>query len=292
MIKQFFAISSLLVFALGMGSAQAQRNISWAGCGITKKAFMKELAIAYEKKTGIKITIHGSGATLGIRGVNKGKLDIGGSCRYTIQNKEEQNVMMKPVAWDALAVIINPGNSVDGITIEQIRGIYTGKIRNWKSLGGSNKPINLYIRKGKTSGVGWTIRNLVFDNKNMNFTASKSFKSSGPLERGVETNPYAIGITGISSARKRNVKILKLQGKEPSFENIQSGAYLLYRPLYLVLATSESRKEVLGFVKFTHSLQGREILRRNGTVPYLDALHLVLKQVDQHRLSRDYMSSN
>lgn len=289
----FKTVSVLLLIFIGLAPVYAERNINWAGCGITKKAFMKELATAYQKKNGIKINIAGGGATVGIRGVARGKLDIGGSCRYTLDEPIERNVLMKPVAWDALVAIVNPNNAFDNITIDQIRGIYTGRIRDWSKLGRKNGgAIDVYVRKGKISGVGSTIRTLVFDKKDLDFFFTEQFKSSGPLERQIEKNPNAIGITGISSARKRNVKILKLEGKEPTFENIQSGEYLLYRPLYLVLSVNESRKEVMHFIKFIHSGQGRAILRRNGTVPYLDALHLVLKQVDQHRIARDYMSSN
>lgn len=287
------ALSFLLLIFIGLAPAYAERNISWAGCGITKKAFMKELSAAYQKKTGIKISITGGGATVGIRDVAKGKIDIGGSCRYIIDEAIERNVVMKPVAWDALVAIVNPNNAFENITIDQIRGIYTGRIRDWNVLGREKGgAIDVYVRKGKISGVGQTIRTLVFDKVNMSFYSTQQFKSSGPLERSIEKNPNAIAITGISSARKRNVKILKLEGKEPTFDNIQSGSYLLYRPLYLVLSLNESRKEVMHFIKFTHSGQGRAILRRNGTVPYLDALHLVLKQVDQHRLARDYIGSN
>jgi len=84
------------------------------------------------------------------------------------------------------------------------------------------------------------------------------------------------------SARKRKVKNLQLDGKEPSYDNIRAGEYGLYRPLYLALnKRGKNAKEVDKFIKFAHSAEGRKIIRNNGTVPYLDALKLVLKQVEQ-----------
>jgi len=260
-----------------------QKVLKWVGCGISKKAFMKELAAGYEKKTGIKVELAGGGATRGIRDAGSNKADIGGSCRFKIDgHKIERDAYFEPVAWDALVVITHPDNPVKNITLDQIRGVYLGKITNWSQLGGKNAPIRLFARKGKISGVGRAIRKLVFANYDQEFAASDVVKSSGPLEKGVEKDINAMGITGISSARKRNVKNLALEGRKPSYDNIRKGEYGLYRPLYLVMSQkSRSKKEVNDFVKFAHSIKGRKIIKANGTVPYLEALQLVMRQVDQ-----------
>lgn len=261
----------------------ASKTLKWVGCGISKKAYMHELAAGYEKKTGIKIEIKGGGATKGIREVAKNNADLGGACRYKIPGSvKEARAILEPVAWDALAVIVHKESAVNDITLDQIRGLYLGKITNWKQLGGHDAPIRLIARKGKISGVGRAIRKLVFANFDQKFTATEFVKSSGPLEKAIEKDINAIGITGISSARKRNVKNLKLDGKEPSFENIRSGQYMLYRPLYLVISPEGKKKKAIAdFLSYAHSPEGKEIIRKSGTVPYLDALRLVMKQVEQ-----------
>lgn len=267
------------------GYAAADEDLVWAGCGITKKAFMAELAKAYEKKTGIKVNLQGGGATRGIRNAVNGSIDIGGACRPIIDaHAEERNAYQVPVAWDALAVIVHPQNPVETINLRQLQDIYTGKIRNWQELGGWNRPIELYVRRGKFSGVGRTLRELVFANYSQTFPgASHIVRSSGPLEKGIETNPLGIGTTGISSAQRRNVKLLKLNGKEPSYENIKNGSYVLYRPLYLVTKGKQSAsKKVKEFISFALSREGREIIRNAGTVPYSDAMGLVMKQIEQY----------
>lgn len=265
------------------------KTYRWVGCGITKKAFMKELAAAYEARTGVRIEIEGGGATRGIREVAAGKADMGGSCRSKITgHPQELGAELRPVSWDALVVIVLPDNPVSDITLDQIRGLYLGKIRNWKELGGNDAPIRLYVRRGKISGVGRAIRKLVFADYDIEFKAYKVVKSSGPLEKAVEKDVNAVGITGISSARKRKVKILKLEGKEPTFENIRKGEYLLYRPLYLVLNPNHPNyAELEKFVKFAHSSAGRRVIRENGTVPYLEALRLVMKEVEQEKRARE-----
>jgi len=277
-----FAVLSVVISPSPV--AKTGSAILWGGCGITKKAFMAELAKAYTKKTGIKVNLKGGGATKGIRNAMAGSIDIGGACRPIIENHpEEREAYQVPVAWDALAVIVHPSNPVKSITSAQLKDIYLGKIKNWSELGGVNQPIELYVRRGKFSGVGRTLRELVFANYDQEFPGAKFVeKSSGPVEKGVEKNAIGIGTTGISSAKRRKVKILQLNGKDPNYENIKSGDYVLYRPLYLVTKGQISAdKKVRDFITFALSREGREIIRKAGTVPYSDAMGLVMKQIEQ-----------
>jgi phosphate transport system substrate-binding protein len=286
-IIHFLIVSISLSFLTGNVVAAPQQDTSllWGGCGITKKAFMAELAQAYEKKTGIKVNLQGGGATKGIRNAVKGAIDIGGACRPIIEgHAKERNAYQVPVAWDALVVIVHPDNPVKTISVRQLQDIYLGRINNWKQLGGWNKPIELYIRRGKISGVGRTLRELVFANFNQDFPGAKHVvRSSGPLEKGIQKNLYGIGTTGISSAKRRKVKILQLNGKDPSYENIKSGDYVLYRPLYLVTkGRGSADKKVKDFITFALSRQGREVIKNAGSVPYSDAMGLVMKQIEQY----------
>jgi len=283
-MKSFITLLSIgLLLNMGQAIAAEPVTLKWVGCGISKKAFMKELAAGYQQKTGVVIDIQGGGATRGIRSTAANDSDMGGTCRYKIgSSPKESRAILEPVAWDALVVIAHPDNPVQNITFDQIRGLYLGKITNWKQLGGNDAPIRLMARKGKISGVGRALRKLVFANYNQEFQATEFVKSSGPLEKAVVKDVNAIGVTGISSARKRNVKNLKLDGKEPSYENIRKGEYGLYRPLYLAMnSQGKQYAEVKKFIKYAHSREGRNIIRNNGTVPYLEALKLVLTQVKQ-----------
>lgn len=262
-------------------SADAQQSdLTWVGCGITKKAFMSELAQAYEEKHNVSIELKGGGATKGIREISSKQADIGGSCRPKLRGTlEEASARMSPVAWDALVIITHPDNPITDISIDELRAVYDGLITNWNQLGGANEPIHLLTRKSKISGVGLTLRQLVFSDLERNFASYQEFPSTGPLEQALEKDPLGLAVTGISSARKRNVKMLNLEGKEPSFENIRTGAYLLYRPLYITYnITNPNYLEVKKFVDFAHSSEGREIIRAQKVVPYLDALALIHKQ--------------
>ena len=281
----FYFIASLFTILSASVStvhaANEQNNvIYWAGCGITKKAFMAELATAYEAKSNIKVVLEGGGATRGIRDTVNLRIDLGGTCRMSLPETDhsELHASLHPVAWDALAIITHKDNPIDNYSAEQIKALYTGKITNWKQLGGPNASVHLYVREGNISGVGYAIRQYLFQDGSMQFKTDYVVKSSGPLEKAIEKDRYGIGITGISSASKRDVKIASLDGKVPSYENVRNGNYGLYRPLYLVTGPSPTKK-VQDFINFATSSEGEQIIRDNGTVPYSDGLALMRKMV-------------
>jgi len=295
------SLKPYLVSVLGISlllsstTAFSAESLHWSGCGISKKAFMKEMAKAYTKKTGVQVKLSGGGATKGIRNAANGSIDIGGACRISIyKNKLERNAYQIPVAWDALVVFVNKKNPVSNVTFQQLRKIYLGEITNWKQLGGNDAKIELFTRRGKLSGVGRTLRELVFANYEQEFKSTYVVKSSGPVEKGVLNNENGIGVTGISSAKKRDLKLLKLDGKAPSYDNIKSGSYALYRPLYLVINRKNKKPLVKDFITYAVSKEGQDIIRAQGTVPYKDALHLVMKQLDQYdrASSRGLYSTN
>ena len=100
-----------LAFLSGQSLASVE-PLNWAGCGITKKAFMAELAEAFEAREGIKISIEGGGAARGIRDTARGKVTMGGSCRMSLPHTDHSELFvdLHPVAWDALAVIMHKSN--------------------------------------------------------------------------------------------------------------------------------------------------------------------------------------
>ena len=280
---------------LNTSFAQEEPDIlNWVGCGISKKSYMTRLAKAYTQSKKVEINLQGGGATRGIREVAKQSADFGGSCRFHLpENSLESTTRFEPVAWDALAIITHPDNPVSNLSLSQVKQVFNGDIVNWQELGGDNRPIKLFTRKGKISGVGYSIRSIIFSDINKEFPSAQTFKSSGPLEKAVENDIDAIAITGISSARLRNVKILSLNQKLPTYTAIRSGHYALYRPLYITYNPDSPRlKDIKDFIKFAHSRKGRKIMIKNGVVPYLDALRLVIIQSNESLHSQKTSDQN
>jgi phosphate transport system substrate-binding protein len=234
--------------------------------GIVKKAFMGELGKEFTKKYGIDVEIEGGGATLGIRSVASGKSDMGGTCRHTMDVPEEKGVKLHHVAWDALVVIVNKDNPVDTISMEQLKAVIEGRIKDWGEIGGpAGTPVEFYARESKQSGVGMMAREIIFKDPKKEFAATQFFNSTGPLEKAISKGKWSIGLTGISSARKADVKMLKLNGIDMEKINIASGKYLLYRPLYIV-TTDKPGKTVMRFVEFAKSREGQAIISQQGAV--------------------------
>ncbi|SCY41423.1 phosphate ABC transporter substrate-binding protein [Thiohalorhabdus denitrificans] len=250
-----------------MASPASAATLQWGGCGITKKAFMSALAERFEAKTGTEIEIQGGGATFGVRGVKEGEIDLGGSCRPAVAGDEREDVQMVQVAWDALVAIVHPSNPVDEISSEELQQVFRGEITNWKELGGPDKFIIVGYRSPPLSGVGYAFRELGFRKTtgSGDFTQGLARQSSGPLETAVEKLPDAMAVTGVSSAKKREVKLLALDGVKPTPENIASAEYPLYRPLYLTVS-KDPKPVVQRFVDFALSAEGQRIIADEGTV--------------------------
>lgn len=249
--------------------ARAAETLKFAGCGIIRKAFMDDLARAFTRQHGIEVDVKGGGATLGIREAAAGNIHVGGGCRPELPFPEEKNIVRHHVAWDAVVAIVHPDNPVDSISFEQLQDIITGKLTDWGSVGGpTGIPIVFYARDGKISGVGHMSRMLLFFDPEQTFEAKKRFKSSGPLEKAIESNSglWAIGLSGVSSAKRRKVKILRIDGVYPSKPNILSGEYpALYRPLYL-FTSNPPQSLAKQFIDFAVSPEGQKVISDAGTV--------------------------
>lgn len=274
-------VSSVIASMTAVGSPAV--GLRWTGCDVSLASFMEAVAAAYEQKTGTKVHLTEGGATRGIVEVAAGRADVGGTCRHTLPKDEERGVKLVPVAWDALVLITHRSNPVGNLTLSQVRDIFTGRISNWKEVGGPDRAIQVLAREGKVSGVGRMARVLVFHNPDQDFTpTARLFKSSGPLEEAVEKEPWAIAFSGISSVRKRAVKILSLEGRDASYENVASGKYLLYRPLYLVMR-EDTASEVTRFIDFVLSQEGQRLIKLQGTVPLKEGSHLWARYSEQMR---------
>ena len=143
-------LSTLLIGATVINAQGAE--IKTFGCGITKSAFLTKLNNAYAKKNNIDVVIPGrGGAGKSIKLVSEQKVVAGSGCRPPLLKVGEKDITATRVAWGAIAFIVNKKNKVSNISTQEAKDILTGKITNWKSVGGDNKIIEVYVRKGKNS---------------------------------------------------------------------------------------------------------------------------------------------
>jgi len=238
------------------------------GCGVTKIAFLTKLNAAYAKKTNQEMIATGrGGCPRSIQLIGAKKVSIASGCRPPIGLKGEEDVQAHQVAWGALVAIVNINNPVSNITLQQFKDIVKGKITNWKELDGKDEPIQLYARYGKTSGVGYSIRMALFNDKDATFTKNAKRKgSSGPVRRAVTKgiNVFAVDDFATSNKNKR-IKMLSINGIKPTKQTIQSGEYFFYKPLYLY-SHGAPHGENKRFLEFTLSKEGQKIISDNGVV--------------------------
>lgn len=276
-----------------------RKTITWTGCGISKKGFMKELADEYGKDHRITFALSGGGATKGIRDVVKGDAHMGGMCRLPLPSEsmmvkaekgveKELDSILIPMGWDALVVIVHKDNPINDISTQELKNILLGKITDWSQLKdsqGKKGKFNLYIRPGRISGVGRTLRQTLFNDNKQKFTKlAKIKKSSGVIEKKIVEDTNGIAVSGFSSANKRKgLKLLSLNGYGSSMENVSSGKYPVYRLLLLTLM-KESLKDpdILDFTQFAKSQKAASIIKKAGTLPLAEGLNLYPKLKDSY----------
>ena len=228
-----------------------------------------------KKNKSASIMVTGGGSGVGIAALENGTTDIAQSSR-SLKMDEKLNLKDKGkafkeviIAYDALAVIVHPSNKVAQLTREQLESIYTGKITNWKQVGGADMKIVVYSRE-TSSGTYEFFKEHVMSNKNFAGSALL-MPATGAIVQSVSQTKGAIGYVGLAYLEK-SVKPLKVsydQGKTfvaPSVKAAKNKTYPISRPLYYYYLTSVE-KTVIPFVKFVLSSAGQQLVLKTGYVP-------------------------
>ena len=161
-----------------------------------------------------------------------------------------------PIGSDAFVFIVNAGNPVDNITIDQIRGIYSGKITNWKELGGRNIPIAA-MRRNKNSGSQTALEKIMGD---IPIKPDYTALFGSPI--GFSFRYYVTGMLG-----EGGVKILTINGIAPTPETIADGSYPVAGNLYAIYRKGETNENVKKAIDFMLSPEGQKIVEQSGYIP-------------------------
>lgn len=205
------------------------------GCGVVHHAFLAELAAIYRERSDLEVSVEPHGESDAIARVLRGDADVAGACRHRLPNPSEAQLLFHPIAWDALVVAVHPMNHAEDISTTDLARALTGRLTNWYDLSGRHTPLHVLTRDDAQSGVERMTRELLFADPDLEFTGStRSFASGDALERALAADLDAIAVTGVSSARKRALKLLAVDGIRPTQAELRAGRYRLARPLYLV----------------------------------------------------------
>ena len=217
-----------------------------------------------EANSGVNFTYNPTGSGSGITAVSEGRCDIGLSSRALNDEEKEQGLVETTLALDGIAIIVNPANGLDDLTIEQIADIFTGKITNWKDLGGDDAEIVLIGREAG-SGTRDGFESITGTEEACQYR--QEFTSTGDVITTVAGNPNAIGYASLASVGDE-VKAVSVGGVAPTEDTIKDGSYVVQRPFVLVTKEgTELSPAVQKFFDFATSSDANEMISAAGAVP-------------------------
>ena len=267
-MKKIICIALAAVMALSLAACGGNNGLS--GKVATDGSTSMEKVIGALKETfegenaGVEVTYNPTGSGSGIKAVQEGRCDIGLSSRALKAEEEEQGLVGTVLAYDGIAVIVNPENTVEDLTVEQIAAIYKGEITNWSEVGGMDAEIVLVGREAG-SGTRSGFEEIVGVEDLCQYR--QELTSTGDVITAVSQNPGAIGYASLASV-KDTVKAIKVGGVAPSEETVKDETYAIQRPFVLVTKKGTALTETAqAFFDFITSEAAREVITAAGVVP-------------------------
>ena len=267
-MKKIICIALAAVMALSLAACGGNNGLS--GKVATDGSTSMEKVIGALKETfeaenaGVEVTYNPTGSGSGIKAVQEGRCDIGLSSRALKAEEKEQGLVATTLAYDGIAVIVNPENTVEDLTVEQIAAIYKGEITNWSEVGGIDTEIVLIGREAG-SGTRSGFEEIVGVEDLCQYR--QELTSTGDVITAVSQNPGAIGYASLASV-KDTVKAIKVGGIAPSDETVKDETYAIQRPFVLVTKEGTALTETAqAFFDFITSEAAREVITAAGVVP-------------------------
>lgn len=263
-MKKFVAAVLAMVMAVGLFAGCSKEKASVSTDGSTSmESVIGALGEAFKSKTGTEVAYNPTGSSAGIQAVSEGRCDIGLASRNLKAEEEASGLVGTVVALDGIAIVVNPQNPVNDLTLAQIADLYTGKITNWKDVGGNDAPVVLIGREA-ASGTRDGFESITKTEGTCKY--AQELTSTGDVLAAVAGNANAIGYASLSAV-KETVKAVSVDGVTPSEETVQNGSYTVQRNFVLVTkkdtALSASAQE---FFDFATSAEADSYIRAAGAV--------------------------
>jgi len=269
MKKIYFA---MLALVLVMGST------SWVWAGnlrtdgsTTVLPIAQKAAEAYMKEhPDVTISVSGGGSGNGIKAIIDGTTDIANSSRF-IKNEEVKQAVEKgsypvpfAVAYDCIVPVVHPSNTVNNLTMDQLKAIYKGEIDNWKAVGGPDLKI-VVISRDTSSGTYEVWEEKVMKKERVS-PAALLQASSGAVAQAIASNKFAIGYLGIGYLNDK-VKAVTVNNIAGTAETTLNGTFPISRPLFMFTRGWPSG-DALNFINFVLNPQkGQKLVKEAGFVP-------------------------
>jgi len=253
---------------MGCGTGGSEKNLS-GNLSLAGSTSMEKLCEAMSESfmadnPGVTVTVEYTGSGAGIESLIAKSVDIGNASRGLKDDEKAGGCVENIVAIDGIAVITDKNNSVSDITSENLAKVYTGEIMNWSEIGGEDQPI-VVIGREAGSGTRDAFEELMEVEDVCKY--AQELDSTGAVLAKVASTPGAIGYVSLDVVDDTVIG-MKIDGIEPSEEQILAGQYLLQRPF--VMATngeiSAQNESVRAWFDYIHSDSGKEVIKKVGLI--------------------------
>lgn len=248
----------------GSGSDKASKSVSTNGSTSMEKV-IGALGEKFEADNkGVTFTYDPTGSGSGIQAVCEGSCDIGLSSRSLKDDEKSQGLKETVLAYDGIAIIVNPKNPVKDLSVEDIAKIYKGEITNWKDVGGKDSEIVLIGREAG-SGTRDGFESVTKTEDSCKYR--QELTSTGDVITTVSGNENAVGYASLAAVSD-SVKVLTVGGVEPTEDTVKDGSYEVQRPFVLVTKDEKKLSETAQkFFDYATSAEASQTIRDAGAVP-------------------------
>jgi phosphate transport system substrate-binding protein len=219
----------------------------------------------------ISVELESRGTDSGMDALMAGQCDIAAASRVVTTGELDRarsnhvELQMHSIGSYAIAVVVSAKNSVTNLSRDEVKGIFTGSIQNWKVVGGPDAPIHLYVRD-KISGTYLGFRELAMDNQEY-ATPAKAFTNYTQIVEATAADPAGIGYASLDLVKNAGVKGIPIRGTAPDTLAVEEGRYPFARLLRLYTNKAKESAATMSFIGFVQSDAGQQILKEAGFIP-------------------------
>ncbi|WP_010293918.1 phosphate ABC transporter substrate-binding protein [Clostridium senegalense] len=255
-----------IVFAVTGCEKKTVSNNTIKISGSTSVSPLMEKEAEFYKKSNkdLDIEIQAIGSSAGIQDTINGVSHIGMSSRNIKEEEKSSGLDEKIIAYDGIVIITNNKNSINNLSLEQLKEIYTGKITNWKELGGEDKPI-VVVSREDGSGTRTSFQEIVDFKPEEQIENAIITDGNGSIKNIVKSNENAIGYISFEYIDD-TIKPQHIDGVEPTEENVLKNTYKLSRPFIVIYKEENFTQEDKKFLDFILSEDGQNIVKSSGAI--------------------------
>jgi len=272
-MKKLFAILSVAALAANLHAG----NITVKGSDTLVILAQKWAEVYMGEHKDVKIQVSGGGSGIGFAALQSQTTDLCDASRKAkpaeIANCVKVFNGKRPteykVALDGLSVYVNPENTLKELTVDQIGGIFTGKIKNWKDVGGPDAPITVYSRENSSGTYEFFKEHIL---KGADFAASaQTMPGTAAIVQAVMKDKNGIGYGGAAYGGSSKLLLVKKDDSSPAIapteENVMNGTYPIWRHLYVYVNPNLDKGEIAAYLNWIRSDEGQKYVKDIGYYP-------------------------